>query len=140
MGHWNLPALILALVTALAAGFLIITFLQSALDKIFNYKGNLDWMKEQFSKTFFKNAIGLFLPVILIAELVSGLLFIFGIIQLFRGEGREMLMYGFFLSGVTLLMLLFGQRVSKQYSGAVSLTGYFIITLIGLMVLAFFPL
>jgi uncharacterized membrane protein YphA (DoxX/SURF4 family) len=123
----------LEIVASFAAGFLAITFLQSGLDKIFDYKGNLSFMKEQFSKTFLKNTIGFLLPVILVFELVTGLLCVLGIIQVFRGEGRQMLVYGFLLSGITLLMLLFGQRVSKQYPGAVSLTGYFIITLIGLM-------
>jgi hypothetical protein len=127
----------LEIVASFAAGFLAITFLQSGLDKIFDYKGNLSFMKEQFSKTFLKNTIGFLLPVILVFELVTGLLCVLGIIQVFRNEERQLLIYGLLLSGITLLMLLFGQRVSKQYPGAVSLTGYFIITLIGLMALSF---
>lgn len=124
------------LILILAAGFLAIVFIQSALDKIFDYKGNLSWMKEQFSKTFLKNVIGLFLPVLLAVELFAGIHCVLGIIQLLRGKGEMILIEGFAISGLALLMLLFGQRVSKQYAGAVSLTGYFIIVLIGLFAAA----
>jgi hypothetical protein len=122
-------------VEILAAGFLTITFLQSGLDKIFDYKGNLSFMKEQFSKTFLRSMIGIFLPVILICELITGIICLIGAIQVCRGDGIYFAAFGFLFSGITLLMLLFGQRVSKQYAGAVSLTGYFIITLIGLLVM-----
>jgi hypothetical protein len=116
----------------LAAGFLAITFLQSALDKIFDYKGNLAFMKEQFSKTFLKSTIGILLPVILLCELITGCLCAFGAIMTYTGHEIFFVAAGFVCAGITLLMLLFGQRVSKQYPGAASLTGYFIIVLIGL--------
>lgn len=124
-------------VVILAAGFLAITFIQSGLDKIFDYKGNLSFMKEQFSQTFLKGIIGILLPVILIFELFTGVICVIGAIQIARVDGIYFAAFGFLFSGITLLMLLFGQRVSKQYPGAASLTGYFIVTLIGLMALAF---
>lgn len=126
------------LVVALAAGFLAITFLQSGLDKVFDFKGNLEFMKEQFSKTFLRNLISVFLPVLTIFEVATGFCLAFGIIYWFAREDDRFLLLGFLLSGITLLMLLFGQRISKQYAGAVSLTGYFIITLIGLLVMSYY--
>ena len=125
--------LIQFILIALAAGFIALTFLQSGLDKIFDYEGNLKWMSEQFSKTFLNGTIGIFLPVLAACELVSGLLCTIGIAQFFLRKGEWILTLGFATSGLTLLMLLFGQRISKQYAGAVSLTGYFIIVLIGLI-------
>ncbi|MEO5642472.1 MAG: DoxX family protein [Bacteroidia bacterium] len=125
--------LALQAIIALAAGFISITFLQSGLDKLFDYKGNLAFMKEQFAKTFLNKMIVICLPVIMIGELIAGLYCVWGVIQLFRQKGSGAILYAFFLSGIILLMLLFGQRVSKQYAGAVSLTGYFIIVLIGMM-------
>ncbi|MDQ3108312.1 MAG: DoxX family protein [Bacteroidota bacterium] len=118
----------------LAAAFLSITFLQSGLDKVFDYKSNLSFMKEQFSKTFLKSMIGILLPVILLCELITGFFCVFGAILLYIGDGIYFIAAGFLFAGITLLMLLFGQRVSKQYAGAVSLTGYFIIALIGLAI------
>ncbi len=123
-------------IVILVAGFLAITFLQSGLDKVFDYKGNLSFMKEQFSKTFLSNMIGIFLPVILLCELVTGIVCVIGAIQVARGCDIYFAAFGFLFSGITLLMLLFGQRISKQYPGAVSLTGYFIITLVGLLALS----
>ncbi|CAN5908801.1 hypothetical protein BH11BAC7_BH11BAC7_23920 [soil metagenome] len=126
--------LALRAIIALAAGFISITFLQSGLDKLLDYKGNLAFMKEQFCKTFLNKMIVICLPVIMIGELIAGLYCIWGVIQLFRNKGPAAILYAFLLSGIILLMLLFGQRVSKQYAGAVSLTGYFIIILIGMLV------
>ena len=34
--------------------FLCITFIQSALDKLINWKGNLEWLKGHFNKSFLK--------------------------------------------------------------------------------------
>jgi hypothetical protein len=133
----NYSYLILRMILLLVAGFLSITFLQSGLDKAFNYKGNLAWMKEQFSKTFLRGTIGFFLPVILLLELASGLFCVVGAVKLYTGDALHALINGFFLSGITLLVLLFGQRVSKEYAGAVSLTGYFIVVLVGLVVLMY---
>jgi hypothetical protein len=123
----------------LAAAFLAITFLQSALDKVFDYKGNLSFMKEQFSKTFLKSTIGFLLPVILFCELITGCFCVFGAILTFTGGVIHFIAAGFLCAGITLLMLLFGQRVSKQYAGAASLTGYFIIVLIGLGMVIWLP-
>ncbi len=134
MNSHNHVAFGMLLVVILAAGFIAITFLQSGLDKVFDYKGNLGWMGEQFSKTFLKNMIGIFLPVITIGELAGGLTCVYGVIEVIIKMNFFPLIIGFALAGFVLLMLLFGQRISKQYAGAVSLTGYFIIVLIGLVI------
>lgn len=117
----------------LAAGFLAITFIQSGLDKAMNYKANLEWMSGQFKNTFLAGALPLFLPVLTLGELACGLLNVAGIVMRFY-HTTWYLSCGFAATGVVLLMLLFGQRVSKEYAGAASLTGYFIIALIGLLV------
>lgn len=129
------PAMIIIIIALLAAAFMAIVMIQSGLDKVFDYKGNLSWIKEQFSKTFMRNMIGVLLPVIMICELAAGLLCLIGGIYFFVADSTVLLAAGFALNGIVLLMLLFGQRVSKQYAGAVGLTGYFIINLIGLFML-----
>ena len=40
-----------------------ILFLQSGLDKIFNYKGNLEWLTSHFAKSPLGGTVGLMLPV-----------------------------------------------------------------------------
>lgn len=119
-----------------AAGFITITFAQSGLDKLFNYKDNLSWLQGQFSKTFLRGTIGVLLPVIMLGEIFSALLNAFGFVQILLGNGTKFLAMGLCSSGLVLLMLLFGQRVSKEYAGAASLTGYFLVVLAGLLALA----
>lgn len=125
------------LTAVLAAAFIAITLLQSGLDKAFNYKGNLEWLQGQFSKTFLRSTVGILLPVLMLGEIFSALLSAYGILIALLQHGTASLQMGLLSSGLVLLMLLFGQRVSKEYAGAASLTGYFLVVLAGLIALAF---
>ncbi len=106
--------------------FLAITFIQSGYDKLFYWKDNLSWLKEHFAKTQLKNLVHLALLNILILELISGVLCIVGGIQLLVNNGRTFGLYGSIFSCITLLMLLFGQRLAKDYDGARTIVIYFI--------------
>lgn len=106
--------------------FLAITFLQSGYDKLFNWKDNVDWLKGHFLKTPLKNYVPLALLNILILELISGILSVVGCIELFVNNGRIFGFYGAVFSCITLLMLLFGQRLAKDYDGARTIVIYFI--------------
>ena len=106
--------------------FLAITFLQSGYDKLFYWKDNVDWLKGHFSKTPLKNHVPLALLNILILELISGILCVVGCIELFTNNGRIFGFYGAVFSCITLLMLLFGQRLAKDYDGARTIVIYFI--------------
>ncbi len=106
--------------------FLAITFLQSGYDKLFYWKDNVDWLKEHFAKTPLKNQVPLALANILVLELISGILCIVGCIELFVNNGRIFGFYGAVFSCITLLMLLFGQRLAKDYDGARTIVIYFI--------------
>jgi hypothetical protein len=131
-GH-NKVAIVLGVIPALCGGFVAITFIQSSLDKIFNYKDNLSWLKGQFSKTFLAKTVPLLLPVLTLGELSSGLVAAYGIIQLLLSHRIDALISGLAMAGLVVLMLLFGQRVSKEYAGAASLTGYFLVVIAGLL-------
>ena len=106
--------------------FLAITFLQSGYDKLFYWKDYVDWLKEHFAKTPLKNQVPLALANILVLELISGILCIVGCIELFVNNGRIFGFYGAVFSCITLLMLLFGQRLAKDYDGARTIVIYFI--------------
>ncbi|KIA97674.1 MULTISPECIES: DoxX family membrane protein [unclassified Flavobacterium] len=111
--------------------FLAVTFIQSAYDKIFYWKDNVSWLKGHFSQTQLKNQVPLALFNILVLELISGILCIVGSIQLFLNSGREFGFYGAIFSCITLIMLLFGQRLAKDYDGARTIAIYFIPAVIG---------
>ena len=106
--------------------FLIITFLQSGFDKISDWNGNVSWLKEHFSKTPFRNIVPLMVGIILVAEVFAGILCLIGIYQLLSTGDTLFALYGAILSCITLLLLLFGQRVAKDYEGAKTIAVYFI--------------
>jgi len=112
----------------LVLAFLAITFLQSGYDKIKDWKGNVAWLNGHFANTFLEKQVPFALGTILILEIISGVLCVSGIIQnlmqdvVIKGLG----FYGAILSCITLLMLLFGQRIAKDYDGARTIVIYLI--------------
>ena len=119
----------------LILAFLIITFLLSGIDKLTDWKGNLSFLKEHFSKTFLKNSVPLMLGIITFSELVAGVLAIIGILQIYISGSTTIGFYAAVVSAKVLLALLFGQRVAKDYAGAMTIAVYFMITLFGVYLL-----
>nr|WP_299386138.1 DoxX family protein [Allomuricauda sp.] len=106
---------------------LTITFLQSGFDKILDWKGNLEWLKGHFSKTVFKGVVPLLLGIVLLAEMASGILSAIGMFEfLYLGESAYAFC-GAILSSITLLFLLLGQRIAKDYEGAKTIVVYLIL-------------
>ncbi|WP_428223940.1 DoxX family protein [Flavobacterium sp.] len=116
-------------------GFLAITFLQSGYDKFTDYQGNLDWLKGHFKNTIFDGKVDLSLKLLLIFELIAGLLSVVGIIELLVTGEKQFAKYGALVSCATLLMLLFGQRIAKDYDGARTIAIYFASAVLGLYLL-----
>ncbi len=106
--------------------FLIITFLQSGIDKIFDWTGNLSWLKGHFSDTPLKGMVPFLLATVLLAEVLAGILCGVGLYQLVIIGKSSIALYGAIVSCVSLLMLLFGQRMAKDYEGAKTIAVYFI--------------
>ena len=115
--------------------FLIVTFLQSGIEKLTDWKGNLDFIKGHFAKSPLKNSVPLLLGIILILEVAAGILMIVGVYQLYTSGAKEMALLGVELSAISLICLLIGQRLAKDYAGAMTLAVYFIITLWGVFLL-----
>ena len=112
----------------LLLAFLTITFLQSGIDKVLDWKGNLEWLSGHFSKTPFKGSVPILLGIVLVMEIMSGVLSAVGIVQ-FLVEGESSIgFFGAMLAALTLLMLLLGQRVAKDYVGAQTIVVYLIPT------------
>ena len=111
--------------------FLAITFLQSGYDKIADWNGNVSWLKGHFSQTFLKNQVPAALLTVLALEIVAGVLAIVGIAENIKSGATIIGDYACMVSCITLLMLLFGQRVAKDYDGARTIVIYLIPALIG---------
>ncbi|MDC6385447.1 DoxX family protein [Muricauda sp. SK9] len=108
--------------------FLTITFLQSGIDKMLDWKGNLGWLIDHFSKSIFKGFVPLLLGSLLVLEMLSGILCGVGAFQFVIDGDSSIGFLGAVLSAITLLMLLLGQRVAKDYAGAQTIVVYFIPT------------
>jgi putative oxidoreductase len=107
--------------------FLAILFLQSGLDKVFNFADNLGWLTGHFSKTPFRSQVKMMLITITIAEVAAGVLALMGAGQIALNGEKTFAMYGAQLATLDIVMLFFGQRIAKDYAGAASLVPYFIL-------------
>ena len=111
----------------LTALFLAILFLQSGLDKVFNFGDNLSWLTGHFSKTPFRGQVKSMLITITISEVAAGVLALLGAGQIVLNGEKTFAMYGAQLAALDIAMLFFGQRIAKDYAGAASLVPYFIL-------------
>lgn len=117
--------------------FLIVTFLQSGLDKLFDWKGNVSFIKEHFKNSPLGKGVPLLLAIIVVFEIIASLCMIMGVYSMLSyGEISLTGLLGLQLSALTLIFLLIGQRLAKDYAGAMTLAVYFIITILGMMVLS----
>ncbi len=115
--------------------FLIIVFLQSGIDKVKDWKGNLSWLTGHFAESPFKNGVPMLLGIITVMELAAGLLSVIGLVHLILHDNTFFALYGAMVSGVTLLMLLLGQRIAKDYEGAKTIVIYLVPTVFLLFLL-----
>ena len=115
--------------------FLIVTFMQSGIDKILDWKGNIEFIKSHFKNSPLKNNVPLLLAIILTIEIAAGIFMIIGTYQIYSSGLKEIALIGVELSAIALIFLLIGQRLAKDYAGAMTLAVYFIITLFGVFLL-----
>jgi hypothetical protein len=119
----NLPALFSALLVG-------ILFIQSGLDKIFDWRGNLGWLTGHFSKTFLGGMVPLLLGTITLMETATGFLSAIGIVYFLLTGSLNLIFYASVLGAASILALFFGQRIAKDYPGAAVLVPYFILMII----------
>ena len=112
--------------------FFLIVFIQSGLDKVFDYKGNLNFLKDLLKIYFSPTLIELALISVTILELTSGILCLIGIINFVFNDSNFIGLLGLITGSIALLVLLFGQRVSKNYDGAKTIAIYFILAMVGI--------
>ena len=119
----HLPALFGALLVS-------ILFIQSGLDKVFDWKGNLEWLTGHFSKTFLSGMVPMLLATITVTELATGALSAVGIIYFLAAGSTIVIFYASALGAASITALFFGQRVAKDYAGAAVLIPYFILLIL----------
>ena len=122
----------LSIIRSFISLFIGIIMTQSGLDKIFNWKGELDFMTEKFSKTIIANFSTFGLIQVTILETLSGLLSLLGSIMTLFYDDESYGIMGLILAAVSFCVLMAGQRISKDYEGSAVLVPYFLLTMIGL--------
>jgi len=119
----NLPALFCALLVS-------VLFIQSGLDKVFDWKGNLDWLTGHFSKTFLAKMVPMMVATITVSELASGILSVVGIVYFLATGSTIVIFYSSIVGAASITALFFGQRVAKDYPGAAVLVPYFLLLIV----------
>ncbi len=126
----------LFLMQILASAFLAVLFLQSGIDKIIDRRGNLDWLTGHFAKSPLAKLVPAMVAVITICEIGSGALSAVGCVLILLGRGSACAFYGAVWAAISIVALFLGQRLAKDYAGAAVLVPYFLLTLVGIYLLA----
>ena len=118
----------------LVTAFFAVVFLHSALDKLTDSHGNLEFLQEHFkSSPFPPDAVRRMFWVLTAFEGTAGVLCGLGVLFFsFRHTGMNLASAGLCVGGVALLSLMVGQRFAKDYAGAAVIAAYFAVLLIGL--------
>lgn len=135
MAGFDVPFTPVRLAQLACALFFAILFLQSGLDKAFDWRGNLSWLTSHFAKSPLSSVVPLMLAALTVLEVSAGLSATVGFVQLLLGRGQTGAYWGMTLSAVSLLALFFGQRIAKDYAGAGGLVPYFLVALAGILLM-----
>ena len=119
----------------LLMGFFAITFLQSAVDKVVDRKGNLEWLTGHFKNSPLAKMVGFMFNTITLVEFASGILSSYAALMLVVAADKGPSLMALAVIGLNLLMLLFGQRLAKDYAGASTLGIYMTMVMAGFILL-----
>ena len=122
----------------LVTAFFAVVFLQSALDKLTDTAGNLEFLSGHFKNSPFPPAMVTRMFWMLTAlEATAGILCGLGVLFFsFTRAGVNLASLGLTVAGLALLALVTGQRFAKDYAGAAVVAAYFAVNLVGLMFFA----
>ena len=115
--------------------FFAIAFLQSAVDKVVDTKGNLEYLTGHFASSPLRGLVQPMFWAITILEAAAGVLCGLGALCLLVGLGAGLALWGLVVSIISLLCLFFGQRLAKDYGGAVVIASYYAVAILGLILL-----
>jgi hypothetical protein len=71
-----------------------------------------------------------------VIEVAAGVFSAIGIVELLFLKGYSFALYGVVLSTLAFVMLFFGQRIAQDYDAAASMTNYFTVGVIAMIVMS----
>ena len=115
--------------------FFCITYFISVFEKLNDWKGTLAYYTNHFKATFFIKYISPILISIVIFESLVFMLLGVSILAILLNSDVYFGKIGLQLSALILILFLIGQRIVNDYQGAMNITIYFILNIIGLFLL-----
>ncbi|HEY3782722.1 MAG TPA: DoxX family membrane protein [Fimbriimonadaceae bacterium] len=126
----------LTIAQTVACLFFAILFLQSGLDKVFDFKGNREYIDGHFASSPFKSFSSILLIVMTILEISAGLASAVGTYFVLTHGSYLIPVAAMMLVCISLLCLFLGQRIAKDYAGASTLAVYFAVALLATLLMS----
>lgn len=115
--------------------FFIITYFISVLEKITAWKNTTNYYSNHFKKTILHKLVPILLIHIVILEIIAFVVLALGLYYLITEASFLTAKIGLEISAIILIQFLAGQRLVKDYPGAMNITIYFILNIIGIYIL-----
>jgi putative oxidoreductase len=115
--------------------YLTLSFAYSVIEKIMQWQSSKGYYTKHFQNTFLENHIPSVLLLVILMECISVLLSVFGLYRLFVNNETQISFWSLVSIAITLMVLMTGQRIAQDYSGAMNITVYFILAVMGIYIL-----
>jgi hypothetical protein len=130
----------MSIFNTLTAEFLIIlffsvTYFYSVFEKLQDWSGTISYYTNHFKAAFFIKYISKILISIVIFESIIFILLGISLVTITLNSDTILGKIGLEISALVLILFLIGQRVAKDYPGAMNITVYFILNVIGIYLL-----
>ena len=112
--------------------FFAVLFLQSGLDKIFDFDGNRAYIKSVFEKTLPARIVSILFVVLLVLEVTTGVACALGAAGAFFSQ-PALGKWAMVLAAVCLIQLFAGLRIAHDYQGAAAIVPYFLAAVLGIL-------
>lgn len=115
--------------------FLIVTYAFSFFEKVFDWKNTIGYIEKNFEKTVIKNYIKPLIAFLVFIEAIALFFLIIGLFDLIFYNKTRFAIIGISIVASSIIYMLIGQRIAKDYPGATSLVSYFLLTVFCLYLL-----
>jgi len=123
------------LAISLIVCYLTLSFTYSVIEKIIQWQGFKIYYQEHFKRSFLKKQVPAAILFVIFLELICIGLNTMGLYNLMNAGTTGLALWGMLATSFTLILLMTGQRIAQDYSGAMNITVYFILTVMGIFML-----
>jgi len=115
--------------------YLTLSFGYSILEKMIQWQSSKNYYVAHFKNTFLKNHVSYAIIFVIVLESVSVGVSLIGLYRLLVSNESQTSLWGLSAMAITLIVLMTGQRIAQDFSGAMNITVYFILTVMGIYML-----